>query len=106
MSVQQNTNDKNVAKPELATPSALGMDDEFEEFEVEGKYYLNPQSPKQHSKQASVVEIYWDASDEDAEDINLWDESWDDDDMDDDFSKQLRVQLEKASQPEAMAVSN
>ncbi|PIA19099.1 hypothetical protein COEREDRAFT_95284 [Coemansia reversa NRRL 1564] len=43
MSVQQNNNDKDATKPEPAAPSALDMDDEFEEFEVDGKYYSNPQ---------------------------------------------------------------
>ncbi|KAJ2505000.1 hypothetical protein GGF44_003813 [Coemansia sp. RSA 1694] len=72
------------AKQKLPTMGALEEDDEFEEFEVED----------------------WGKDDEDSEDITLWDDNWDDDDLEDDFSKQLRVELEKVSQPEAMAVSN
>ncbi|KAJ2613500.1 hypothetical protein H4S08_002161 [Coemansia sp. RSA 1365] len=109
MSVQQNNNAKDATKPELAMPSALDMDDEFEEFEVDGKYYSNPQSSETAFPGNVVLQTHglnWDVGDEDEEDINLWDDSWDDDDMDDDFSKQLRVQLEKASQPEPMAVTN
>ncbi|KAI8324909.1 hypothetical protein GQ54DRAFT_308892 [Martensiomyces pterosporus] len=72
------------AAQKLPTTGALEEDDEFEEFEVED----------------------WNEDAEDKEDVALWDDNWDDDDLEDDFSKQLRVELEKASQPEAMAVSN
>ncbi|KAJ2004475.1 26S proteasome complex subunit SEM1 [Coemansia thaxteri] len=68
----------------LPTMGALEEDDEFEEFEVED----------------------WNEDAEDKEDISLWDDNWDDDDLEDDFSKQLRNELEKASRPEAMAVTN
>ncbi|KAJ2391506.1 hypothetical protein GGI23_005405 [Coemansia sp. RSA 2559] len=95
MSTNQNTSKD--AKPEQSAPNAdsaaqqqtpvasmLEEDDEFEEFEIED----------------------WNEDAEDKEDVTLWDDNWDDDDLEDDFSKQLRVELEKASQPEAMAVSN
>ncbi|KAJ1936216.1 26S proteasome complex subunit SEM1 [Linderina macrospora] len=68
----------------LPTTGALEEDDEFEEFEVED----------------------WTPDAEDKEDATLWDDNWDDDDLEDDFSNQLRVELAKGSQPEAMAVSN
>lgn len=32
----------------------------------------------------------WKADDEDEEDKKLWEDDWDDDNVDDDFSKQLR----------------
>ncbi len=32
----------------------------------------------------------WDATEEDAKDNELWEDNWDDDNVDDDFSKQLR----------------
>ncbi|KAJ2710071.1 hypothetical protein H4R19_003934 [Coemansia spiralis] len=63
---------------------ALEEDDEFEEFEVED----------------------WDKDEEDEEDVALWDDGWEEDDLDDDFSQQLRTELEKASQPEPMALSS
>lgn len=68
---QNNTNKK------LPTMGALEEDDEFEEFEAED----------------------WSEEMEDKEDLTLWDDNWDDDDMEDDFSKQLRVELDKANQP-------
>ncbi|KAJ2518024.1 hypothetical protein GGI11_002981 [Coemansia sp. RSA 2049] len=95
MSTAQNTSkdakpDQEAVAAETATQqqtpaaSMLEEDDEFEEFEIED----------------------WNEDDEDKEDVTLWDDNWDDDDLEDDFSKQLRVELEKASQPEAMTMSN
>lgn len=81
---QAATNADQAAQQKLPTMGALEEDDEFEEFEVED----------------------WNEDAEDKEDISLWDDNWDDDDLEDDFSKQLRVELEKVSQPEAMAVTN
>ncbi|KAJ2723624.1 26S proteasome complex subunit [Coemansia sp. Benny D115] len=72
------------AQQKIPTPGALEDDDEFEEFEVED----------------------WNEDAEDKEDVSLWDDNWDDDDLEDDFSKQLRVELEKASNPDnSMAIS-
>lgn len=51
----------------------LEEDDEFEEFEQET----------------------WDLQAEDAEDQQLWQDGWDEDDGDDDFTKQLRAELAK-----------
>eukprot|EP00794_Sanderia_malayensis_P003615 gene3615-4126_t len=51
----------------------LEEDDDFEEFPAEE----------------------WKAEDEDEEDAQLWEDDWDDDNVDDDFSKQLRAELEK-----------
>ncbi|XP_076183709.1 suppressor of exocyst mutations 1 [Ptiloglossa arizonensis] len=51
----------------------LEEDDEFEEFPAED----------------------WTAVDEDNEDITVWEDNWDDDNVEDDFNKQLRAQLEK-----------
>ena len=63
-----NKNDK--AKVDLGL---LEEDDEFEEFPAED----------------------WTAVDEDNEDISVWEDNWDDDDVEDDFNQQLRAQLEK-----------
>ncbi|MCJ1388596.1 hypothetical protein MMC18_001443 [Xylographa bjoerkii] len=61
---------KDIQKP----TAALEEDDEFEDFPVEGEYSDWPQ--------------------EDAEvpggNTHLWEESWDDDDTSEDFSKQLK----------------
>ncbi|KAJ1963244.1 hypothetical protein GGI12_002165 [Dipsacomyces acuminosporus] len=91
MSTKQETEAKTEQQPsvdpaaqKLPTSGALEEDDEFEEFEAED----------------------WNEDSEDKEDIALWDDNWDDDDLEDDFSKQLRTELEKVSQPEAMSVSN
>ncbi|KAJ2838109.1 hypothetical protein FBU31_000992 [Coemansia sp. 'formosensis'] len=81
---QANNSEQAAAQQTLPTMGALEEDDEFEEFEVED----------------------WNEDAEDKEDVTLWDDNWDDDDLEDDFSKQLRAELEKVSQPEAMAVTN
>jgi 26 proteasome complex subunit DSS1 len=39
----------------------------------------------------------WQAKDEDSADKQLWEDEWDDDDISDDFSKQLRAELERAA---------
>ena len=52
---------------------SLEEDDEFEEFENDE----------------------WDAAEEEKADIEQWENDWDDDDLTDDFSKQLRAELEK-----------
>ncbi|CAH3180454.1 unnamed protein product [Porites lobata] len=62
----------------------LEEDDEFEEFPTEE----------------------WTAGDEDQADIHVWEDNWDDDTVEDDFSNQLRAELEKhghkLDQPEPM----
>merc|ERR1712079_436894 len=50
----------------------LEEDDEFEEFPAEE----------------------WDAKQEDQTDVNVWEDNWDDDAIEDDFSVQLRSELE------------
>lgn len=51
----------------------LEEDDEFEEFPAED----------------------WTSKDEDKEDVSVWEDNWDDDNVEDDFSHQLKLQLEK-----------
>lgn len=36
----------------------------------------------------------WGAAEEDAEDVNVWEDNWDDDNIEDDFSQQLRWVVE------------
>merc|ERR1712108_80038 len=50
----------------------LEEDDEFEEFPAEE----------------------WEKKDEDAGDVNVWEDNWDDDTIEDDFSVQLRSELQ------------
>lgn len=52
--------------------SLLEEDDEFEEFPAET----------------------WASDQEDKEDLNAWEDNWDDDNVDDDFTQQLRETLE------------
>ncbi|KAG0223688.1 hypothetical protein BGW42_000090 [Actinomortierella wolfii] len=54
--------------------SGLEEDDEFEEFAAQD----------------------WNEAEED-KDAHQWDDNWDDDDVEDDFSKQLRAELQKTS---------
>merc|ERR1711962_1089279 len=57
----------------------LGMleeDDDFEEFPAED----------------------WDEKEENMDDIHVWEDDWDDDNVEDDFSLQLRAELEKNNQ--------
>ena len=61
------TDSKEVKKPDLGL-GILEEDDEFEEFPAED----------------------WNAKEEEPEDVNVWEDNWDDDNIDDDFSKQLR----------------
>jgi len=51
----------------------LEEDDEFEEFPAED----------------------WTGADEDQGDVNVWEDNWDDDNIEDDFSQQLKAELEK-----------
>merc|ERR1712126_229893 len=53
----------------------LEEDDEFEEFPSDE----------------------WSAGEEDPDDINVWEDNWDEDTVEDDFSKQLKAELERVS---------
>ncbi|KAG5897971.1 hypothetical protein JTB14_013545 [Gonioctena quinquepunctata] len=59
-------------KPKLDL-GVLEEDDEFEEFPVED----------------------WTGKEKDDQDISVWEDNWEDDNVEDDFNKQLRAQLEK-----------
>ena len=54
---------------------AIEEDDDFEEFDP----------------------AKWEAHDEDAEDTQQWQDNWDDDDIEDDFTKNLRAELQRSS---------
>ena len=58
----------------------LDEDDDFQEFQEED--WGNDQDEQNNAAM---------------EDVQLWEDNWDDDDIDDDFSMQLRAELEKIS---------
>ncbi|KAL2003557.1 hypothetical protein VTN02DRAFT_3340 [Thermoascus thermophilus] len=58
-------------------PPVLEEDDEFEDFPVEDW-------PQEETEQGAT-----------GGNVHLWEESWDDDDASEDFSKQLREELKK-----------
>ena len=58
--------------PPTRVPAALQEDDEFEEFEQQE----------------------WNSAEEDAQDPSLWQDGWEDDVEDDNFTAQLRAELE------------
>ncbi|KAI9257893.1 DSS1/SEM1 family-domain-containing protein [Sporodiniella umbellata] len=80
--VQNQDKQKGLAEEKnLAALGVLEEDDEFEEFAAED----------------------WGEEEEDQNDAHFWEDNWDDDDIEDDFSKQLRAELEKEpNQPQPM----
>lgn len=64
-------------KPTKQEQSLFEEDDEFEEFPTED----------------------WDETGEDQEDKQLWEDNWDDDNVEDEFSCQLRAELERHKVP-------
>lgn len=68
-----------MAEPAKEELEALAEDDEFEEFE-DGKIRLV----------CVVTRKDWEEDKQDKEDPNLWEDDWDDEDVEDDFSAQLR----------------
>ncbi|KAI8915010.1 DSS1/SEM1 family-domain-containing protein [Powellomyces hirtus] len=76
---QQQQQQQAAQQPQQSKPpqlTALIEDDEFEDFAVEN----------------------WTEADEDHEDAALWDDNWDDDDVNDDFTRQLRAELMKPAE--------
>ncbi|XP_058129171.1 26S proteasome complex subunit SEM1 [Anopheles ziemanni] len=63
---------ENKDKPKLDL-GLLEEDDEFEEFPAED----------------------WVGNKEDEEELSVWEDNWDDDNVENDFNQQLRAQLEK-----------
>ncbi|MCJ1332052.1 26S proteasome complex subunit [Thelotrema lepadinum] len=67
--------DSSATKEPQKTPATLEEDDEFEDFPVEDWGPEDTEVPGGNT--------------------HLWEESWDDDDTSEDFSKQLKEELEK-----------
>ena len=80
----------------------LEEDDEFEEFPADGECYLKYikcisyfcvpifDSPLTGIDPRYPVYTDWTEKEEDADDVNVWEDNWDDDNVEDDFSQQLR----------------
>ena len=64
----------------------LEDDDDFEEFPTEGKN-------RNRVSRLLYFCVDWTTADEDAEDTQMWEDNWDDDNVEDDFSTQLRYVL-------------
>ncbi|KOS22419.1 putative 26S proteasome complex subunit sem-1 [Escovopsis weberi] len=75
---QQQQQQATEQKPEQKPAASLGEDDEFEDFPVD-------------DWPADQTEAAQDGGDT----KHLWEESWDDDDMTDDFSAQLKEELKR-----------
>jgi 26 proteasome complex subunit DSS1 len=71
---QQQKQEDQPQKESIPQLGALEEDDEFEEFTAED----------------------WNETEEDQE-THLWEDNWDDEDVEDDFSKQLRAEITKNS---------
>lgn len=86
------------ADKEKTAKGDLGLleeDDEFEEFPAEGT--------QDFVKLLKCVSVYhkfvtlldFNAVQEDEDDVNVWEDNWDDDNVEDDFNVQLKAHLEK-----------
>ncbi|KXS12043.1 hypothetical protein M427DRAFT_59906 [Gonapodya prolifera JEL478] len=67
--------------PALPRLGATEEDDEFEEFQTED----------------------WPDAEEDPQEAHMWEDSWDNDDLDDEFTVQLRAELIKADEAKRQA---
>ncbi|CED84446.1 Uncharacterized conserved protein [Phaffia rhodozyma] len=86
--------DTNKVVPQLG---ALEEDDEFEEFAEQD---WNPSE----TSLAHLMSTTGSSDSAPTTTSNLWEDNWDDDDVEEDFSKQLRAELEKqANEPTAMS---
>lgn len=78
------------------SPPDLGLleeDDEFEEFPAEGRkwiFYLSFKSRYPWKFLFRIPLLDWDSKEEDHDDVNVWEDNWDDDTVEDDFSVQLK----------------
>lgn len=74
----------------------LEEDDEFEEFPVEGKFIdkMRKQIYWGYVSDLHFLILFhfkdWTGKDKDEQDISVWEDNWEDDNIEDDFNKQLR----------------
>lgn len=84
------------SKPAKPVAALLEEDDEFEDFPVEGKRQWDPYKGgwvehwKYKCSRYSVIDWTQEDATVPGGTTHLWEESWDDDDENDDFSKALR----------------
>lgn len=93
-----------MADKDKANLGCLEEDDEFEEFPVEGTHFsLTIFFVTRHQRCVEVILSFserfvcfseWTGSKEDEDEVNVWEDNWDDDNVEDDFNNQLRAQLE------------
>ncbi|RMJ21918.1 proteasome complex subunit Sem1 [Aspergillus sp. HF37] len=79
---QSQPQDQPSQQPQQQKPFVLEEDDEFEDFPIEDW-------PAEEAEQPSG------AAANGGNNVHLWEESWDDDDAAEDFSKQLKDELKK-----------
>ncbi|KAJ5587715.1 DSS1/SEM1 family-domain-containing protein [Penicillium hispanicum] len=100
----QNKADPSEQPQQQQKPQVLEEDDEFEDFPVEGLFFqlLGSHTYHEASRPALTQSRAADWPQEEAEQSaanggneHLWEESWDDDDAAEDFSKQLKEELKK-----------
>lgn len=94
--VTQDTNDTSKPLQPQKPAAQLEEDDEFEDFPVEGELQCS-----EYTLISTDISIDWQKEEEvgaQATTTHLWEESWDDDDTSDDFSAQLKAELEKTGQ--------
>lgn len=98
--------DKDKDKNNQLNLGCLEEDDEFEEFPVEGLYFIRSIPSNKfiqdfcslYSANIQLVSISfpteWADGKENEDEVNVWEDNWDDDNVEDDFNNQLRAQLE------------
>ena len=80
-----------VTKPTKTEQTLFEEDDEFEEFPAEGTLTICVQMWCALFRTSTNVD--WDEREEDSGDRQLWEDNWDDDNVEDDFSCQLRYDI-------------
>ncbi|KAL1973645.1 hypothetical protein VTN31DRAFT_6280 [Thermomyces dupontii] len=75
---QQAQSDSTQQPSQIQRPAVLEEDDEFEDFPIEDW-------PQEETEQGAGSTV----------NNHLWEESWDDDDENEDFSKQLKEEIKK-----------
>ncbi|AOA64426.1 Hypothetical protein PAS_chr4_0299 [Komagataella phaffii GS115] len=85
---------ENKAETKQTNFKALEEDDEFEDFPVQGK--LSAVSDREVDQLTTEIDWPNDKTITAEKQEHLWDESWNDDDNEDDFTKRLRQELANA----------
>ena len=85
MSKKGSSESKSDSQTTKKESSLFEEDDEFEEFPSEGIILINCDVVA-----SSYLLVDWDESGEDSTDKQLWEDNWDDDNVEDEFSCQLR----------------